>query len=449
MKLPHKFGKYVLVSKIAQGGMAEIYRAKYIGESGFEKEVAIKRILPVWSEDRSFVTMLRDEAFALVNLQHQNIVQVYELGKDGDAFFISMEYVDGADLRKVFKKAGEGILPLKFTCFIIAEILKALDFAHNKKDKDQRSLNIIHRDVSPQNVLISFNGEVKVADFGIAKGAHRQKETTVVQVKGKYAYMSPEQATGAPVDARTDIYAVGVILFELLTGKRLYDSQNELQTIEQVKLSALPDGWDEYVPNDLQTIVKNALEKEPSKRFRSAAQFLNELNRYIFANNLNTSGIELSDHLKSLFERENTAVSIKEEIATVPRTRSASNKFSTHQMRALLTALFVGIFTSGKMPEKFPSAILQISSIPQPAVKTFATLNVQARPWGYVYLAGYAEKKETPISNLKIKAGEHLLKIFHEPSNSWLQKNIIISSNYAISCIADFNKQNISCKEKR
>ncbi len=364
MQLPYKFGKYVLVSKIAQGGMAEIYRAKYFGEGGFVKDVAIKRILPIWSDNKEFTTMLCDEAKALVNLQHQNIVQVYELGKDNGTFYISMEYVDGLDVRQLFKRVAHPPLPVKFACFIIGEILKGLNFAHTRSDKQGRSLGIIHRDISPQNVLISFNGEIKVADFGIAKGNHRSFETVVTQVKGKYAYMSPEQAKGEQIDARTDLYSVGIILYELLTGKRLHESNSDLKTIEDVKRSTLPEGWENDVPMGVRPIVRKALHRETGNRYQNASEFLSDLNRYVVANRFVTHGLEFSLLLKSSFKDEyerylndddtpfkDVIEGLKQETMvlgvaskTIPEFNGRIARFKRYKWHAVAAAAIVAIF---------------------------------------------------------------------------------------------------------
>ena len=215
MRLPHRFGRYVLLEKLAQGGLAEIYRAQYSAESGFSKEVAVKRLLPIWSDNKQFTNMLVDEAKALVHLSHPNIVQVFELGRDQELFYISMELVDGVDLRQLFQKmvTEKIVLPRKLLLFIFAEVIRALDFAHSKKDGSGKELKIIHRDISPQNIMVSYDGAVKVADFGIAKGLHRSWETTVTQIKGKFSYMSPEQAVGGDIDPPSYLYSLLIFFY--------------------------------------------------------------------------------------------------------------------------------------------------------------------------------------------------------------------------------------------
>ena len=294
MKLPHRFGKYLLIEKIASGGMAEVYRAKYLGEEGFAKEVAIKRLLPTWSACKDFERMLIDEARALVHLQHQNIVQVFELGKDGDCYFISMEYVDGTDLRHIEEVLwGEGRrMPYRFSCFIISEVLKGLEFAHRMAG------GIIHRDISPQNILISKNGEVKLADFGIAKGFHRSKETTSGHLKGKLAYMSPEQAMAKRIDVRSDLYSLGVVFLELIIGREVYKGLSEYEVLKMVADGMLPYGWEKETPLGLRKILKMALSPDPSGRYTSAAEFLKDLNRHILLKGLHATSIDLAGYLR-------------------------------------------------------------------------------------------------------------------------------------------------------
>lgn len=300
IKLPYKFGKYVLLKKIAQGGMAEIYLAKYKGERGFAKQLAVKRILPHWSDRKEFEDMLVDEARALEHLTHQNIVQVFELGLDNDCFYISMEYIDGIDLGALSKKVRgqDKLIPEKFSCYIFCEVLKALDFAHSRAEEDGTLLNIVHRDISPQNILVSFNGEVKLTDFGIARGSHREQETTVDRLKGKYAYMSPEQASLGAVDLRSDLYSTAIVLYELLSGSKLFGGQTDCETIENVRSAKFPFGWSWGLSLTMRQILNKALMKDPGKRYQCAAEFLKDLDKYIKMKSLHTHSIELAEYLR-------------------------------------------------------------------------------------------------------------------------------------------------------
>jgi len=207
MRQPIKFGNYLLLERIAVGGMAEVFVAKAFGVEGFERLLAIKKILPTMGEDAEFIHMFVDEARIAVQLSHANIVQVLELGKYDENLYIAMEYISGRDLRQLvarFRKREQSV-PVPQACLIVAEVCEALDYAHRKRDAQGRPLGIVHRDVSPQNVLVSFEGEVKLIDFGIAKAESRLQKTQSGILKGKFSYMSPEQVKGQPIDGRSDV----------------------------------------------------------------------------------------------------------------------------------------------------------------------------------------------------------------------------------------------------
>ncbi|HKY62739.1 MAG TPA: protein kinase [bacterium] len=278
---PIPFGRYVLLEKIASGGMAEIFRAVLTGVEGFEKVVVLKRIHPVWSERREFITMLVDEAKLLVHLNHPNIVQVFELGREGETYYIAMEYVEGVDLRHLVQrlKTAQRRLPPELALHIAVETLKGLHYAHERTLKNRGKLGIVHRDVSPQNILLSFEGEVKVTDFGIAKALTQTHETQTGVLKGKYAYMSPEQALGAALDARTDVFAAAIVLYELLFARRLFAAGSEVETLDKVRKAEIP--WPEETADlfaGLKEALARALEKDPERRFPDAESFAEALN---------------------------------------------------------------------------------------------------------------------------------------------------------------------------
>jgi len=469
MRLPYRFGRYVLTKKLATGGMAEIYRAKYIGEGGFEKKVAIKRLLPAWSADKDFVTMLIDEAKALVHLQHHNIVQVLELGKEDESFFISMELIEGLDIGSLSRRMiRDGIvLPLKFTIFIICQILEALDFAH-------KQLNIVHRDVSPPNVLLSWNGDVKVADFGIAKGAHRSYETVVAQVKGKYSYMSPEQASGQAVDQRTDIYATGILLYELLARRKLYDAPNDLEVIELVKRSKIPPEPLTEIDDELKNILFKALKKDCRSRYQTSGEFLTALNDYAHRHGLVVTAFEFGQFLKETFpdealkhEEDNeyekgidvTSVRAK----TTPFGKITQFKIKIADLRLTRRIATAGALILFMLLPWGPVSNLLVASTEIPArppapplpapveTKTPSTepalLNVNARPWGYVTVPGFASKRETPVRNLKLKPGAQLVKVFYEPANQWVTAKVDAKSGTATNCFATFGQNpTLTCR---
>ncbi len=265
--LPQTFGKYTLLERIASGGMAEVFRAKTFGVAGFEKTVALKRILPHFAADEGFVEMFVREAKIAVRLSHANVVQVYELGRVAEDYYIALEYVDGSDLKALVKK---GPLPVDLAAWIAQRICAALHHAHAAVDDAGGSLGIVHRDVSPHNVLLSWNGEVKVADFGIAKLASGVRHTRTGTVKGKLAYMSPEQSLGeSDLDGRSDLFAVGIVLFEMLTGRRPFDGETDREILRKVQQDEPPppSAMATGVPAELDAVVAKALAKRRDDRF--------------------------------------------------------------------------------------------------------------------------------------------------------------------------------------
>jgi len=292
--------------------MAEIFKAKQPGARGFEKIVVIKRILQHLSEDPEFVEMFENEAKLAALLNQANIVQIYELGEVDETLYITMEYVDGKNLRDVTRAtAGRGIhLSIEQSVMIISESLKGLDYAHRRTDSAGQALDIIHRDISPQNIILSYEGEVKILDFGIAKAASKISKTEAGVLKGKFSYMSPEQASGKPITQTTDVYAIGVILHELLTSDRLFRSKTDMETLEKVKdgYVAAPSEKNPEVPKELDAIVLKALAKNPSERYASASEMLMELNRFAFEQRFVYNAQDLAVFMKTLF-----ADSIKEE----------------------------------------------------------------------------------------------------------------------------------------
>lgn len=305
MKFPCAFGKYILLEKIASGGMAEIFKAKTVGVSGFEKILAIKRIHRQFAQNQEFITMLIDEAKISVFLNHSNIVQVFDLGKIGEFYFIAMEYVNGIDLHKYLKRCKriKQYLPIDIGLFIASEVAKGLDYAHRKRDPEGRPLNIIHRDVSPQNILISDIGEVKITDFGIAKANIKSKETTKGLLKGKINYMSPEQAAGMEIDSRSDIYALGIIMYEMLTNQRPFYADSDYKQIEMIKKGIVksPLIYRDNLPDELVDILMKALQRERDARYQTAAELQADIQRYLFKAYPDFVPSKLQDFSKRLF----------------------------------------------------------------------------------------------------------------------------------------------------
>jgi serine/threonine protein kinase/CheY-like chemotaxis protein len=280
-----EYGNYFLLEKIAVGGMAELFKAQQRGVQGFQKIVAIKRILPHFSDNEDFVTMFIDEAKLAAQLTHPNIVQIFDLGKAGSSYYIAMEYVNGRDLRTLLKKVREHGLPFpeQVAAFVVMKVAAALDYAHRKRGFDDRELKLVHRDISPQNVILSTDGAVKLVDFGIAKAASKASHTLAGALKGKLLYMSPEQATGQPLDNRSDLYSLGLVLFELLTGERCFQADSELGVLDKVRQGRIADlaTLNPTVSRDMAAIVARALQKGVDHRYPSARFMERDLRDYL------------------------------------------------------------------------------------------------------------------------------------------------------------------------
>lgn len=278
---PIPFGKYLLLDRVSIGGMAEVWRAKAFGAGGFEGILAIKRILPSIAEDAELIAMFIDEAMITSQLHHANIAQIYELSHIASSYSIAMEYVSGQHLRAVFdrcRKRGEPA-PVPLTCYAVALCCEGLDHAHRVKDTSGVAMNVVHRDVSPQNVLVSYDGEVKIIDFGIAKAAGEAPTTQAHTLKGKFGYMSPEQVNGPSIDRRSDLFAIGICLYELLTGERLFVGDADSSVLEKVrKVEVLPPShFNRRVPAELERIVMKALAKDVDHRYQYASELAEDL----------------------------------------------------------------------------------------------------------------------------------------------------------------------------
>ncbi|WNG35943.1 protein kinase [Archangium violaceum] len=308
MKKPTLFGKYLLLERINVGGMAEVFTAKAFGVEGFERILAIKKILPTMAEDDEFITMFIDEARISVQLNHANIVHIHELGKHEDTYFIAMEYVSGRDLRTLLERyrRRKEIMPTAQAVFVASKICEGLDYAHRKKDARGQDLNIIHRDISPQNILISYEGEVKLIDFGIAKAANRSQKTQAGILKGKFGYMSPEQVRGLPIDRRSDVFAVGVILYEMLTGERLFVGESDFSTLEKVRNADVPTPrqFNPNVPVGLEKVMLKALARDAEDRYQWASDLQEDLMRFLLAGDAIYSSKHLSGYMKEAFAED-------------------------------------------------------------------------------------------------------------------------------------------------
>ncbi len=305
---PSEFGQYTLLERIAVGGMAEVWKARMKGVEGFQKTVAIKRILSHLTDSSDFVTMFIDEAKLAAQLNHTNIIHIYDLGKIGDDYFIAMEFVDGKDLRTILNTARErqAALPMGLALLVASRLASALDHAHRQKDFEGRELGLVHRDVSPQNVLISFEGDIKLCDFGIVKAVTKASKTQMGALKGKLQYMSPEQAWGRPVDARSDIFSLGSLLFETLTGRRLFSGESEMSVLDAVREGRIqaPRDLDPRLPLEVNALVLKALARDPDDRFQSAGDMQREIDAILASLKPPPSQRELSAFMHKLFGAE-------------------------------------------------------------------------------------------------------------------------------------------------
>lgn len=410
---PKRFGKYLLLDRIALGGMAELYRAMITGVQGFEKLIAVKKILPHLTIEEELVHSFIDEAKLAALLHHQNIVQIYDFGSVEKSYFIAMEYLFGKDLRYVTEKAKQTGRPLSLehALFIVSRVASGLHYAHNLKDFQGKPLNIIHRDISPQNVFITYEGDVKVVDFGIAKAATQSTMTQVGMIKGKVAYMSPEQAEGKAIDYRSDIFSLGIILYELVTGQRMFQGDT-MQILSKVRSGEFvsADQIVKDLPDKLYEILNHALAKDAEKRYESCNDMLSDLEECMYAFSRRPTTRGLSEYMKGLFEGE-----IAEEektmsrlagldLGNVPKAESAAPEAETFRESAelaqpdlpkrsgrknLLLAAVAGVivivalifvFRPGeKSTEKAPVAqkVEETKSLPEPSGKTHETAKAE------------------------------------------------------------------------
>ena len=361
VQLPSQFGRYTLIERLAVGGMAEVFRAKIVSSHGFEKIIVIKRILPHLAADPSFVAMFIDEAKLMAQLTHPKVVQLLDFGDVGGQYFMALEYIDGNDALALLRSAAQKKVrvPVHLVVYVIAEILDALDYAHTVTDLGGRSLNIVHRDISPSNIFIARHGEVKLGDFGIAHASDREADTQAGTLKGKYGYMSPEQVVGGALDGRSDLFAVGIVLAESFMGRRLFTAPNDLDVLLMVR-DARIDHLDKYghdVPPELAGIVRKALRRDVTQRYQTAAEFRDDLADYLFSVGVRVGPADLRGFMSDLGDPSPEALRRVQRLGrrlSVPQTEAAIAYALSHPAGS--TAPATGSGPTGTFPLRPPRA---------------------------------------------------------------------------------------------
>jgi eukaryotic-like serine/threonine-protein kinase len=294
--------RYTITERLDQGGMAEVFRGVAESLAGFKKSVAIKRILPSLTKNDKFVSMFLDEAKLSLYLQHANIVQVFDIGVTDSAYFLVMEFVDGCNLKAMLERLKEKgrRIDISLAIYVMIECCKALNYAHHAESPDHEPLNIVHRDVSPPNILLSKMGEVKLVDFGLAKANSQIESTDPGVVKGKFSYLSPEAASGLEVDHRADIFAVGIILWEMFTGRRLFYGDTDYQTVELVRQARIPSiaALNPEIGPEIEGIVRKALARDPADRFYHAVDMADSLSQFLFSRRMKVTARDLAGVVK-------------------------------------------------------------------------------------------------------------------------------------------------------
>ena len=421
-QLPRRFGKYTLLRKVATGGMAELYLALHRSVAGFEKLVAVKRVLPHLAEDQAFVEMLLQEARVAAQLDHPNIAHIFDVGVHEGEYYIAMEFVHGEDLRSIvrqMKKKGVTSFPLEHTLAIVLGCCAGLAYAHEKKDLDGEPLHIVHRDVSPQNILVTFSGDVKLVDFGIAKVGAQIEDTGSGKLKGKIPYMSPEQARGEPLDQRSDIFSLGVILFELSTGRRLFRGRNQMETLRLITDSEYPRPRDlnPNLPEPLERIILKALAKDREQRYQSARQMQADLEAFVREHQLPVSPISLGQWMQSLFEeklaQQKKLLQEGRQLADViaaqvaeERTGTGATTGSHVRTKGAVAARWPWMAALGALALLGGAAWLWRRQAPPPVATGPGVLRIESRPPGAaIWIDGERRPERTParIAHLPVE----------------------------------------------
>jgi serine/threonine-protein kinase len=314
--------RYRVVDRLEAGGMAEVFKGEALSVQGFRKQVAIKRVLPHLAQNKNFIAMFLDEARLGARLSHANIVTVFDIGAADNTFFIVMEFVDGCNLKALiehFRTMGRR-MPVKESVYLCMETCRGLSYAHEITDDDGNLLHIVHRDISPPNILLSKRGEIKVTDFGLAKATTQLEKTDPGVVKGKFSYLSPEAALGEPIDGRADIFALAIVLWELLAGRRLFLGETDYQTVKLVQQAKVPSltRLNPEVDSELEALVMKGLARDPRERFQNARDFGDGLAGYLFGKQMKVTSYDIANIVKEVVERK-SKVSKPQEASIIDR----------------------------------------------------------------------------------------------------------------------------------
>jgi serine/threonine-protein kinase len=468
-----RLGRYEVAGRLAAGGMAEILLGRLVGPSGFERPVVIKRILPHLAQEGSFVSMFLDEARLAARIRHPNVVQVHELGVEDENLYLVMEYLEGENSAGVVRRGMITKRPTDFAmiAYVVAEACAGLHAAHELEDSDGSPLNLVHRDISPQNIFVTYAGSVKVLDFGIAKAADRITQTEAGQLKGKFEYMSPEQCRGRPIDRRSDIFALGIVLFELTTRKRLFKRSSKLAVLDAVCRDPIPKPSEKVpdYPAPLEAVVLKALARDPDQRYASASEMrrallgamreidaplvpeeaLATLMREMFADRVESKG-ELLARLRAgaritevpaaeadsgveLPEVEPGAPSLRERLESgfsfgsvsgemdpyaAARARARTARFMVVGGAVALLSLATGVVLLLRVPEAPPPVLAHLGRNPvqdvtrlaTPPPKVFVTVDVESKPSGASVWVFGKQQGKTPYG-LKVQQDDKPLEV--------------------------------------
>ncbi|MBN2360144.1 MAG: protein kinase [Deltaproteobacteria bacterium] len=435
--VPKTIGRYHLVTEIASGGMAALYLARATGPAGFEKLVALKRIHPHLARESQFVVMFLDEARIAARIRHPNVVQIYELGEDAGSYFIAMEYIEGESLARLASATwrgqhsrGESIgLPLPEMIHIVAEAASGLHAAHELRDEQGATLGLVHRDVSPHNVLVTYDGYIKLVDFGVVKARGRMTQTTTSELKGKLAYMSPEQLGGCEIDRRSDIFSLGVVLYEMTVSRRLFKSASEGHTVAMILQGAIPPP-SQVVPDyplRLEKVVLKSLARDPADRYQTAEEMqyalhdvLDEVSRRIGAADVARLMRTTFGDRYDLRQRLRAASEAGEEIGDRDLARLGDSKTLDHKTPSIsgiqptVLSRLSRLVRRRKKPVAVASAlasacivVLAWLLLAQPFAPAVGTVRVVSEPPAAVYFDGRGPLGNTPITIPEVAVGEH------------------------------------------